>query len=470
VIGSEAHVKIRLALCYVLIGWTHWATAAELKHDELVTYQIPNQLLYSHHVDDFTVRVRTPGGAWVDLYEYRVKVDQDTHSTASVVQFDFRGEVEVAVQKNNGDFRRVALRPAQHAPKPTAKNGVVYFTLDRPRNLSVEFDGDRLHNLHVLAGAPIARPPPGPDVVFYEAGVHTPSDGSDFFPVQSGQTIYVAGGAVLQGTFKPENVENVRILGRGMIDRPREQLVVHGSRNVSIEGLTFLTPQHGTIACSSSSQVRFADIKTFSDGKWSDGINVFACKDVDVERAFVRTSDDSVAIYATRKRGVGDTERIRIKESTFWPDVAHAMFVGLHGNDNLVADVHFDNIDVLNLDEDDPEYQGVMAISAGDSNTVRNISFRNVRVDYIEEGKLFNVRVVFNNKYSFSPGKAVEGVLFEDIFYTGGGWAGPSVIGGFSDEQRVSNIVFDNVRIGGRKWRGREELEIGNFVGDVSFR
>ncbi len=275
---------------------------------------------------------------------------------------------------------------------------------------------------------------------------------------------------MLQGTFKPENVEDVRILGRGMIDRPREQLVVHGSRNVLIEGLTFLTPRHATIACSSSSQVRFTDIRTFSDGKWSDGINVFACKDVDVERAFIRTSDDSVAIYATRKRGIGDTERVRIKESTFWPDVAHAMFVGLHGNNNLVTDVHFDNIDVLNLDEDDPEYQGAMAISAGDSNTVRKVSFRNVRIDHIEEGRLFNVRVVFNDKYSFSPGKAVAGVLFENIFYTGSGSPGPSVIGGFSDEQRVSNIVFDNVRIGGRTWRGREGLEIGNFVEGVSFK
>lgn len=446
--------------------------ATHAQASDLFTYDIPARLLYSHHIDDFTVKVRQPGGEWRDLYEYEVTLDQDTNSSATVVQFDFRGEVEVAIRKNNGDFSRVEVRPARPTTKYIVKDGIVHLRLSQPQNLSVEFDGDRLHNLHVLAGAPIERPAPGPDVVFYEPGLHVPADGSGIFPVKSGQTIYVAGGAVLQGTFKPRGVENVRILGRGMIDRPKDQLVVHESRNVSIEGLTFLTPLHGTIACSSSQQVRFSDIRTFSNGQWSDGINVFACKDVDIDRAFVRTSDDSVAIYATRKEARGDTQRIRVRNSTFWPDVAHAMFVGLHGDGNLVSDVEFDDIDVLNLDEDDPEYQGAMAISAGDSNTVRNIAFRNIRVDHIEEGKLINVRVVYNSKYSFSPGRAVSGVTFQNIGYAGKGWAGKSILGGYDKDRRVSKVVFDNVRIGGTKLNGPEqgEVDIGPFVDDVTFK
>jgi hypothetical protein len=446
--------------------------AVDAQASELFTYDIPGKLLYSHHIDDYTVKVRQPGGEWRDLYEYKVTLDQDTNSAATVVQFDFRGDVEVAVRKNNGDFSRVEVRPVRPTTKYSVKDGIVYLRLSQPQNLSVEFDGDRLHNLHILAGAPIDRPAPGPDVVFYEPGLHVPADGSEYFPVKSGQTIYVAGGAVLQGTFKPRGVENVRIIGRGMVDRPKDQLVVHDSRNVSIEGLTFLTPLHGTIACSSSSQVRFSDIRTFSNGQWSDGINVFACKDVDIDRAFVRTSDDSVAIYATRKEARGDTQRVRVRNSIFWPDVAHAMFVGLHGDSNLVSDIEFDNIDVLNLDEDDPEYEGAMAISAGDSNTVRNVSFRNIRVDHIEEGKLINIRVVFNDKYSFSPGRAVDGVIFQNITYTGKGWTGKSIVAGYDKDRRVSNVVFDNVRVGGARLSGpkRGELEIGPFVDGLTFK
>lgn len=435
----------------------------------------PGKLLYSLHNDDFTVRVRRPGGPWRDLYEYAVKVDQDTQSDASVVQFDFVGKVEVAVQKNNGDFRRVEVRPRRNAVKPTVKDGVAYFTLDRPQNLSVEFDGDRLSNLHVLAGAPIPRPAPGPDVVIFEPGLHKPADGGTFFPVKSGQTIYVAGGALMQGTFKLEGVENVRVIGHGMVDRPADQLTVQSSRNVTIEGLTFLTPAHGAMACSSSSQVRFKDVKAFSNGPWSDAVNVFACQDVEVERAFLRTSDDSVAIYATRKNGVGDTRRIRVSHSVFWPDVAHAMFIGLHGDSarpNTLEDIVFEDIDVLDLDEDDPEYQGAMAISAGDSNTVRNVRFDDIRVEHVQEGRLFNVRVVYNAKYSTSPGLAVDGVTFRNISYSGEGWAAPSLIAGLAADRRVRNVTFDNVRIAGERLKGpdADTLEVGSFVDHLVFK
>ena len=434
----------------------------------------PGKLLYSMHNDDFTVRVRRPGGVWRDLYEYDVKVDQDNPQNATVVQFDFVGAVEVAVQKNNGDFRRVEVRPKRNAIKTTVRDGVVYFSLTGPQNLSVEFDGDRLHNLHLLAGAPIDRPAPGPDVVVFEPGLHTPPDGGTYFPVKSGQTIYVAGGAILQGTFKPQGVENVKILGHGMVDRPVNQLVVQSSRNVVVEGLTFLTPLHGTIACSSSSQVSFRDIKTFSPGQWSDGMNIFACQDVEIERAFIRTSDDSVAVYATRKDGIGDTRRIKVSRSVFWPDVAHAMFVGLHGDSakpNTLEDITFEDIDVLNLDEDDPEYQGVMAISAGDSNTVRNVTFSDIRVEHIEEGKLINLRVVYNAKYSTSPGLLIDGVHFRNISYSGSGWAAPSIIAGLAQDRPVRNVSFDSVTIAGRKLvASPDTLEIGPFVDGVTFK
>jgi hypothetical protein len=435
----------------------------------------PGKLLYSLHNDDFTVRVRKPGSAWRDLYEYNVKVDLDKPQDASVVQFDFDGEVEVAVQKDNGLFRQVDIRPTRDAIKPTVKGAVVYFKLDAPRNLSVEFDGDRLHNLHILAGALDTPAAPGPNVTVYGPGLHVPPDGGLYFPVASNQTIYIAGGAVMRGTFRPTEVKNVRIVGRGLIVEPAEQFVVHKSSNVLVEGLTFLSPLHGTIACSGSSHVQFRDLKTFSAGQWSDGINIFACQDVEIDRAFIRTSDDSVAVYATRKDGVGDTRRVKVTRSVFWPDVAHAMFVGLHGDSvtpNTLEDIAFDDIDVLNLDEDDPEYQGVMAISAGDSNTVRDVSFSDIRIEHVEEGKLINLRVVYNAKYNTSPGLAIDGVTFRNISYSGSGWAGPSIIAGLARDRRVRNVSFDNVTIAGRKLTAPSPgvLEVGPFVDGVTFK
>jgi glycosyl hydrolase family 28 len=465
-----------IALTGLAIALGGAVAEADAAGSVLQVYANPRQLQYSHHNDDFTVRVRQRGGVWQDLYEYDVQVDLDKPQDASIVRFDFEGRVEVAIAKNNGDLRRVDVRPASAGVKPrVGRDGLVYLTLDRPANLSVEFDGDRLHNLHVLAGRPDMPPAPGPNVVIYEPGLHKPPEGSTYFPVSSGQTIYVAGGAVLQGEFRLEGLENVRIYGRGIIDRQQGQFSVHKSRNVTVEGLTFINSKHGTINCSQSRGVRFLDLKAFSAGQWSDGINVFACDGVEVDRAFIRTSDDSIAVYATRAGAVGDTRNIRVANSTFWPDVAHAMFIGLHGDSqtpNVLEDIAFSNIDVLELDEDEPEYEGAMAISAGDSNLVRNVRFSDIRVEHIQEGKLFNVRVVYNEKYGTSPGKGVEDVTFRNISYTGAGSPSASLIGGYNEQRRVRDVVFDNVIIGGRKLKAPAPgvLDVGPYVDGLSIR
>ena len=63
----------------MLFGSVGISTAAIMKSpNALHVYDAPRELLYSAHNDDYTVRVRTPGGPWRSLYEYRIRVDADT--------------------------------------------------------------------------------------------------------------------------------------------------------------------------------------------------------------------------------------------------------------------------------------------------------------------------------------------------------------------------------------------------------
>ena len=78
---------------------------------QLVTY--PSTLSTGMpHNDDYTVRVRIPGGEWKDLFEYNVQVDMDKVQAASMVQFDMGSPVELMVKKNNGTVREVTIRPS----------------------------------------------------------------------------------------------------------------------------------------------------------------------------------------------------------------------------------------------------------------------------------------------------------------------------------------------------------------------
>ena len=117
---------------------------------QLVTYPEGLQTGMPHN-DDYTVRVRVPGGDWKDLFEYNVQVDMDRVQDASMVQFDMGSPVEVMVKKNNGMIHEVDIRPQARKVQYVQNKNVITFTLDKPQYLSVEFNGDRLHNLHLFA-------------------------------------------------------------------------------------------------------------------------------------------------------------------------------------------------------------------------------------------------------------------------------------------------------------------------------
>jgi pectate lyase len=427
---------------------------------------------WNHFNDDFTVRVRVPGGAWRDLYEYNVKVDLDRPQDASMVNFDIAGPVEVAVKKNNGDVRRVQVRPDSAGVRARLVGNTAYFTLARPAKISVEFDGDRLHNLHLFANPP--EPPlpgPGPDVVYFGPGVHVLPEGQKSFRIPSNKTVVIAGGALVQGMIEIRDAENVRVIGHGIVDGPQEGFLVAYSRNVTIDGPTIVNPNHYSVLCGQSSGLTIRNIKAFSAASWGDGIDLFGCTDVSVDDVFLRNSDDTIAIYGSRWDYSGDTRNFSLTNSILWADIAHPINIGLHGSKEkpeTIENLVFRNIDVLGHDEDDRNYQGVMAITDGDNNLVRNVRFEDIRIDDIEEGMLFNIRAVFNEKYSLAPGRGVEGITIRNVRFKGGDINRP-VIAGYAADRPVRDVTIENVTVAGRRLR-RSDIDVGPFVEGLKVR
>ena len=443
---------------------------------ELFTYDVPRALQYSNHNDDYTVQARLPGGEWKDLYEWNVRVDLDRPQDASMVYFDFTGTVELRIQKNNGTFSKVSIGPRSGAPKPIVRGGKVYLTFDKPQNIAVFFDDDHLHNLHIFAGKPIPVPADGPNVRRFGPGLHVPEGGGGTFEVKSGETVYLDGGAVMMGTFHVADAQNVRILGHGLILPPAggkgAQFLIEKSQNVTLEGLIVAHPDAGVGRSIMSKDIRIADVKGITGGQWTDGINIYSSERVSLDRLFLRTSDDCVTVYAHRGEIYGDSRDVTVTNSTLWADVAHAMFVGIHGNSidpETIERVTFDNIDVVDVDEDDPDYEGVMSILAGDSNLVRDVTFSNIRVDRIEEAKLFQFRVAFNAKYNTSPGRGIRHVVLRNVSYTGEGMPSPSLIAGYDAQRGVDDVLLDNVTIAGRKidLKDSDAVRIGPFATNV---
>lgn len=444
---------------------------------DLITYPAPQEIVYTQHNDDYTVRVRKPGGEWQDLFEYNVKVDLDKPQDASMVYFDFSGQVEVSVRKNNGNVQSVQVRPGSYQIKTTTEKNTVFFMLDQPRKISVEFNGDKLHNLHLFANSiETNRPDPkDPNVIYFGPGVHKPQDTpGDAFNIPSGKTVYIAGGAVVRGKLVCDQVSNVKIMGRGILDQPLRGIEVKNSNHVEIEGIIVVNPKHYTVFGGASNHLTIRNLKSFSANGWSDGIDLMSCSDVTIDDVFMRNSDDCIAIYAHRWEFYGDVRNYKVTNAVLWADVAHPINIGLHGNTEhegeLIENLHFKNIDILEHDEDDPNYQGCIAISDGDFNKVRNLIFEDIRIDDFQEGQLLNLRVVNNAKYNTGPGKGIENILFKNVSYSGLNLM-PSIISGLDANHAIKDIRFQNLRINGKLIldAAAANIKLGDHVTDVKF-
>jgi hypothetical protein len=447
---------------------------------KIVTYPVPQQILYSMHNDDFTVQVRSSGEKeWLDLYEYKVAVDMDTKSEASMVQFDFEGKVEMRVKVNNGMIHDVKIRPFNQEIEHTIDRNNIYFSLDQPAKLSLEVNGDRLRNLHIFTN-PLETNIPDtddPDVIYFGPGMHRPHDQpGNSFNIPSGKTVYLAPGAVVQGKFVCNKAENIRFTGRGMLLNPQRGFEITFSKNIEIDGITVINPDHYTVYGGQSSGLKINNLKSFSTKGWSDGIDLMSCSDVIINDIFMRNSDDCVAIYGHRWNFYGNVENITVQSAILWADIAHPINIGGHGDYNRIPgdtfrNLTFRNIDILEHDEDDRDYQGCMTIDAGDRNFVNNVLFEDIRVENIQEGRLFTVKVRFNEKYDHAPGLGIENVTFRNIYYNGPE-PNPSVITGYSEGKSVRNISFENILINNEKMKSLEDanIEVGPYTDGITIK
>lgn len=432
---------------------------------ELVTYPAGPGV---ETISDFSVRVRQDGGQWTPVAVYPVKVDHVSNAkhnveTASMAYFDFDGIVDVEVVSNREKVDSSRIRPLSCNITPDVSGDTLTFSLSEPRNLSIEVNGDIFHNLHLFANPIDANRPSAKvlknlkkhkNLIYFAPGVHELPGGN--MAVPSGTTVYVDGGARVKGCLDVNDASDVNIYGRGEIHPAGrgEGIYVRRSKNVNIDGVIVTQVPVG-----GSDSVTVTNVKSISSYGWGDGMNVFASDNVRYDRVFCRNSDDCSTVYATRKGFVGGCRNILMENSTLWADVAHPIFIGLHGSakeigvdapSDTICDVVYRNIDILDQAEKQLDYQGCLAINAGDNNVVRDITFDNIRIEDFREGQLVNFRIFFNKKYCDAPGRCINNVLIKDVTYNGSG-ENISIISGYDNDHKVAGIKFENLTINGVK-------------------
>jgi len=474
---------------------------------KLIVYEAPKGATGN---DDFTVNVRIPGEQWQELFVYEAKVDMHQVPQTSMVYYDMKGSVEVQVLCRNRSVMQTVIRPLSANISFAQTDNVITFSLDRPRKLSIEFNGERFNNLHLFANPLEDNAPQSnsrnvlvlepaihraddiyrllgtpkldghtKDVIYFAPGLHYIEE--TVLRIPSGTTVYIAGGAIVVGSLVCEHVENIVIRGRGILylsDFHRFS-AFHGvrivfSKNIAVEGIILLDPPHYSIYIGKSEHIRICNFKSFSTRGWSDGIDLMASSHIEIDDVFLRTSDDCIAVYGTRWDFYGDTRHVSVRNSILWADVAHPLMMGTHGNHqrdgDVIENILFENIDILEHHEPQLNYWGAMAIKSGGKNTIRNVIYDNIRVEEFELGQLIDIRVIWNKDYNPVPGKRIENITFRNIKYNGANM-NPNRIYGYDDERTVVGVRFVNLRINDKLIMNAEQgnFDINGFAKGLSF-
>ena len=418
--------------------------------DKLIVAPAPTSIELKH---DFEVKARIHDGEWQDVSTYAFKVDRVANAKhnveiTSVAKFEFEGKVEIQVKSIAQDIKSYKIRPNSYGITAIQEGNTLTFSLDRPRYLSVEINGNIYQNLQIFADNVLEKPKvkKKKDLIYFGPGIHDFK--GDSIHIASGKTVFIDNGAVIKGWLSTYGSNHVKILGHGIVmPGHHEGIMVRYAKNIDIDGpITTQLPIGG------SDSVTVKNVKVMSWYGWGDGFNIFASNNIHQEHLFARTSDDCSTIYCTRKDYHGGCKNITIKDCVYWADVAHPIMIGLHSEtpeNEEITNVLYEDIDILEHAENQIDYQGCIGINDGDNILVKGVTFQNFHIDNIRKGMIVNMRVCFNKKYCTAPGRGIEDITLRNIAYTGE-MPNMGIIAGYDQSRMVKNIRFENFTINGK--------------------
>ncbi|RXZ70269.1 RICIN domain-containing protein [Agromyces albus] len=463
-----------LAAVVVALGWAIvFPTSPAAAATTLKTYSAPAGPEMS---TDYTVRVRILGGSWVDLDEYRTRIGGPSRASwATFVSFDTDGPVELSVSHNLGTVSTMKVRPSAEGITAAVSGTTGTFTIAGPTKVVVDVNDNVDQDLMIFANPLETNVPSAsdPNVIYYGPGFHDTGD----ITVPSGKTLYIAGGAVIRGGIIANDVSNVTIRGRGILYRPAGiGFQTHRSNGVTIDGIIvngYGNANNGGygVDIGASNNITVNNVVLFAYRKWTDGVDSMASTNVTVNDSFIRTGDDSIAIYGTRWDHVGSSNNFNVTNSVLMPGNAHPINVGTHGNPDVpdtINAITVSNVDILTHN---PLSQvRSISLTASDSNLVTNVLFTDIRWEDVLVGKFLDIITYKNPGYGLSVGRGIDGVTVKNFSYTGPNNYTNDIYGN-SATQMTKNIAFENLTINGQvaTTAGAANVAIGNYTSNITF-
>ena len=349
---------------------------------------------------------------------------------AYFVSFDMDSPVVIEIEIGR-DFDSYEIRPLSKELTKKQSGRRISISVNEPMQCTLEVDG-RHHALHIFAN-PVSKKPDG-DIIYYGKGEHK----ADLIWLKSNQTLYIDEGAMVHGIVYAKDAENVRIMGRGVLDASpyrrgnddhaggREviddllsrgftsvdmkyhgNIVLNHCKNCLIEGVVLCdAPMWSAIIRNDSENITVDNIKIV--GQWrynADGINICTSKNVTVKNSFVRSFDDCIITRGAYLEGErGNVENVLVENCVLWCDWGKSLETWCGHKPTEIKNVTFRNNCLIHLNA---VAMNITVWYGSNHSVVDNVLYENIFID-LDEKYLFNAmescdNPVFEEKFGHIP-------------------------------------------------------------------
>ena len=417
---------------------------------------------------------------------------------ASFCYFDTNQAVKVEIESKK-KIDKIVIRPLSKNIHPVIDGNKITLTLSEPCQLAVEVN-DRHHALHLFANRMEDCPVNESDsnVIYFGPGTHRPG----IIEVKDGQTVYIAGGAVVHTLIKAINVKNVSIRGRGVLDGSTfergtgNNIQIVNSENVTIDGVILRDPPAWSLTMFNSQNISVNNVKLI--GLWrynADGIDIVNSHHVKVENSFIRAFDDCIVLkgYHPKNDAQKNLHDIHVDHCVIWNDWGRAFEIGAETKADSISRCSFRNSDIIHF------VHIALDIQNGNRAHVFDIEYENIRIEdpitdhyflgppdspeklapnFAETSGVgvlgFPIGIFVYEETFWSKDEAigkVSDIHYKDIHYTSESMP-QIVIIGYDAEHDVSDVTFDNVTMNGKKIMNLSDgnIKINDYVKKMTFK
>lgn len=396
-----------------------------------------------------------------------VPINDESYFDFHTAFFSMDDPVMVEVEFLNG-VSYSSIHPLRHGIQPEVNGTTISFPLLEPHKLVIKTSGALPL---ALCATPLEENVPDssdPNVIYFGPGIHEPG----LIEPSSGQTVYLASGALVKGRIEVRDATGVTICGRGTIDgrgysvRGDKTHVILFERcsDVHIEGIGIRGGSWWMTLFLLTDDASATHLSLFGKTVNTDGIDIDGVSNFVARDCFIRCEDDGFGWHALDAQANGEppTRNALAEDCVIWnTGWGNGLRMGASMETELFENITFRNIDVL-------EHAGA-AIYADHSDwaTCRNIRFENFTD---ETSKTTIDMYIAKTRYSNATGYRDERGHYDGLHFINVNAPGGLIrIRGYDADHQFENVVFENCYNGGTPVDGLEDISINSYVSNVSF-